>query len=92
MPHDTPQEDWLSAGEFANGASAAVVSARLTSEGIPNRIVPNGLYRDPTCSVWVPPDWIDKAKALLSHDAMPEDELTKLALSYPPPDDAGDLK
>jgi hypothetical protein len=68
------------------------VSARLTSEGIPNRVVASGFIRDPTCSVWVPPEWIDKAKALLSQDVVPEDELTKLALSYPPPDDAGDLK
>ena len=92
MPQDTPHEDWLSAGEFANGASAAVVSARLTSEGIPNRIVTSGFIRDPTCSVWVPPESLHKAKALLSQDAVPEDELAKLALSYPPPDDAGDLK
>jgi len=92
MPQDTPHEDWLSAGEFANGYSAAVVSARLTSEGIPNRIVTSGFIRDPTCSVWVPPEWIEKTKALLSQDAVSEDELDKLALSYPPPDDAGDLK
>jgi hypothetical protein len=91
MPPDTPHEDWLSAGEFDSGFAAAVVSARLTSEGIPNRIVPAG-FRDPGCSVWVPPDLIDRAKALLSQDAVPEDELTKLALSYPPPDDTGDLK
>jgi hypothetical protein len=93
MPQETHHEDWLSAGEFDNGASAAVVSARLTSEGIPNRIVPSGLYSAGAMwSVWVPPEWIQKAKALLSQDAVPEDELTKLALGYPPPDDAGDSK
>jgi hypothetical protein len=91
MPHDTPHEDWLSAGEYDSGTAAAVASARLTAEGIPNRMVPYG-PRNPGCSVWVPPEWIEKAKALLSQDAVPEDELTKLALSYPPPDDAGDLK
>jgi hypothetical protein len=92
MAHDTPYHDWLSAGEFANSASAQVVSQRLTSEGVPHRVVGSGFIRDPTCSIWVPPEWIDKAKELLSHDAVPDDELTKQALSYPPPDDVGDLK
>jgi hypothetical protein len=93
MPPDKPNEDWISAGEFANDLSAAVASARLSSEGIPNRIVTSsGFGRDPTCWIWVPPEWADKARELLSHDAVPEDELDKLALSYPPPDDAGDLK
>jgi hypothetical protein len=91
MPHDTPHEDWLSAGEYDSGTAAAVVSARLTAERIPNRMVPYG-PRNPGCSVWVRPEWIEKAKALLSQDAVPEDELTKLALSYPAPDDAEDLK
>jgi hypothetical protein len=38
-----------------------------------------------------PLDRVDEAKEHLAQVAVPEDELTKLALSYPPPDDAGDL-
>jgi len=84
--------DWVSVGEYSSGLSAGVVSVRLTTEGIPHRIVPSLDRRDPTCSIWVPPEVLDRAKALLSRDAVPEDELTKAALSYPPPDDADDLK
>ncbi len=93
MPDHEPHHDWISVGEFANSASAEVESTRLTIEGVPHRIMPSAFpIRDPTCWIWVPPEWVDKAKELLSHDAVPEDELTNLALSYPPPDDAGDLK
>ena len=49
-------------------------------------------------AIMVPEDQEAEARALIadfrnpSSNAVPEDELTKLALSYPPPDDAGDLK
>src|SRR6266478_4976785 len=82
MPDHEPHHDWISVGEFANSASAEVESTRLTIEGVPHRIMPSAFpIRDPTCWIWVPPEWVDKAKELLSHDAVPEDELTKLALS-----------
>jgi hypothetical protein len=93
MPDHDQHREWISVGEFANSASAQMASERLTIETIPNRTVPSAFpMRDPTCWIWVPPESADKAKELLSHDAVPEDELDKLALSYPPPDDAGELK
>jgi hypothetical protein len=91
MPDRDQHRDWISVGEFANSASAQVASERLTIESIPHRVMPSAFMRDPTCWIWMPPESADKAKELLSHDAVPEDELDKLALSYPPPEDAGDL-
>jgi hypothetical protein len=38
--------------------------------------------------IWVPPEWLEKAKQVVAEAAVSEDELSKLALSYPPPDDA----
>jgi hypothetical protein len=82
--------DWVSVGEYADAYSAGIVSKRLTTEEVPHRIVTSGLPRGgPIRWIWVPPEWVDKAKEVLSHDAVPDDELTKLALNYPPPDDAG---
>jgi hypothetical protein len=87
-----PHHGWISVGEFANAFSARAVSQRLTVEEVPHKIETTGLRSDPTCWIWVPPEWANKAKEILSSDAVPEDDLTKLALSYPPPDDAGNLK
>jgi hypothetical protein len=88
MSDDKPHEDWIGVGQFPDPLSAAVVSQRLTTEGIPNRIVGGPWFRrDPTCWIWVPPDWACEAKAHLAQDAVPEDELTALALKDSPPDD-----
>jgi hypothetical protein len=82
-------QDWVSVGEFENLTSAAVVSKRLNIEGVPHRIVTSPLpYRVPTCWIWVPPEWHDKAKRILAKNAVSDSELTAEALSYPPPDDA----
>jgi hypothetical protein len=82
-------DDWISVGEFADSYSAQVVSRRLAVEGVPHRIESSGLpRRGPVRWIWVPPEWVERAKEILSHDAVPDDELTKLAMSYPPPDDA----
>ena len=84
---------WISVGEFPNAFSANTVSQRLSSEKIPNRVVFSTLpRRGPECWIWVPPEWVDKAKAVLTEDAVSEDELAKAALSYPPPDDADGVK
>ncbi len=88
MPHNP----WPSVGEFTNPVDVGLVSQRLKMEGIPHRIAPAGLNRDRLLSIWVPPDWLERARELLSHDAVPEDDLTRAALSYPPPDDADSLK
>jgi hypothetical protein len=86
---DMTRGDWIGVGEYGNYASAQVVSGVLTAARIPHRIVPSPPpFRDPTCWIWVPPEWSDKAKALVAKASVSEEELTKLALSYPPPDDA----
>jgi hypothetical protein len=85
-------EDWIAMGEYANYASAQVVAQRLKIEGIPHRIIASSGPRDPTCWIWIPPRWADKVKQILAANAVSDDELAKLALSYPPPDDAESLK
>ena len=93
MPDNQPHHDWINVGEFSDSLSATVVSQRVTTEGIPNRMVhdTSGLSRGvPTCWIWVPSERADEAKKHLAQDRVPEDDLTKLALSYPPPDDAPD--
>jgi hypothetical protein len=88
-----PQHPWPSVGEFTDPILAALVCRRLTVEGIPHRIAPpNPFLSAHSISIWVPPEWLERAKELLSTDAVPEEDLTKAALSYPPPDDADNLK
>jgi len=80
------EDDWVTVGQFSDPLSAEIVSKRLTEEGVPNRI-----WTPPRsggeCYVWVPPESLDTAKQLLAEPAVPEDELTALALKDPPPDD-----
>ena len=86
--------DWLSVGEFTNLIDADLTSKRLSDAGIPNRVVvPQNLVGGAwggtvQCYVWVPPEAVDQAKSALATSAIPDDELTKLALDTPPPDDA----
>jgi hypothetical protein len=81
--------DWIGIGVFGNYASALVVSRLLTDENVPHRVVGSPAPgRDPECYIWVPPDWLDRAKKVLADAQISDDELTRQALSYPPPDDA----
>jgi hypothetical protein len=79
-------DNWISVGEYQSGISAGIASNRLNIDGVPNRTA-HGL-RDPTWYIWVPPEWVEKAKQLLAKEVVDEDALTALALQYPPPDDA----
>jgi hypothetical protein len=79
-------EDWISVGEYQSGISADIASNRLSSDGVPNRTAHG--FRDPTWFIWVPTEWVDRAKELLAKEAVEEQELTALALQFPPPDDA----
>jgi hypothetical protein len=82
------REDWVSVAEFSGPLPARIVAVRLTAEGVPHRVVGNVWpRRDPTTWIWVPPEWRERAQQILAEPAMSEDELTKLALSYPPSDD-----
>lgn len=81
-----PDEDWVTVGEYSGPLSAAIVSRRLTEEGVPNRI-----WSPPQsggeCFLWVARESLDAAKAILSQPAVSEEDLTALALRDPPPDD-----
>jgi hypothetical protein len=87
------EHDWISVGQYTNLVDAQLVSDRLTSEGVPNRIyIPQtlgGTNVAPAleCYVWVPPESAEEARRVLAMSAISEAELTDLALKYPPPDD-----
>jgi hypothetical protein len=80
--------DWVSVCEFTGAAAAALAAERLEEHGIPCKVMNPGNYRDLTRCVWVAPDRALEAKTILARDEVPEDDLTKEALRYPPPDDA----
>lgn len=81
-----PDEDWITVGEYSDALSAAIVSKRLTEEGVPNRIW-SPQRSGGGCFVWVARESLEAAKAILSQPAVPEEDLTALALKDPPPDD-----
>jgi len=78
--------DWVTVGQYSDPMSAAIVSKRLSEEGVPNRVwAPPRASGD--CYIWVPPESADAAKEILAEPAVPEEELTALALKDSPPDD-----
>jgi len=83
--------DWISVGEFDSLISAEVVSKRLSADRVPNRIVAEPVFGpggpEATRWIWVPPEWQDQAKKISAEDAVTEEELARVALGYPPPDD-----
>jgi hypothetical protein len=84
-----PRQDWENVGEYANWHSASAISRRLTNEDVPHRVVSSGLPdRDSRRWIEVPPEWADRAKGILAQPAVPEEELTEEALSFPRVDDA----
>ena len=80
--------EWVRVGEFNWGGGASWAANRLIRRGIPAKLMKSGVFGDPNSYVWVPHDRASEAKAILATDEGPEDELTKEALRYPPPDDA----
>jgi hypothetical protein len=87
-----PHQDWVSVGEYTNRYSASAISIRLTTEGVPHRVVSSGLPdRDSTRWIEVPPEWADRAKEILVQPAVPEDELTEEALRFSRADDVNDI-
>ena len=84
--------DWVSVGEYPNFEAAEVVAGRLSTEGVPNRVVstePGGPLFGALgeYSLLVPPDSVEAARRILSESAITEADLTALALQDPPPDD-----
>jgi hypothetical protein len=81
--------EWTTVAEYADLLSAEVVSRMLSGMGIQNRIYRPPLYRTPTPKYYilVPPESTEEAKTALERSAISDQELTKLALKYPPPDD-----
>jgi hypothetical protein len=79
--------DWVSVGEFDGVGPASLAAAHLDEHGIPCKVMSSGLVRDRARFLWVPPERAEEAKAVLATDEVPEDELAKEALSFPPPDD-----
>ena len=82
MSHD----DWVTVAQYTDPMAAGIAARLLTSLDIPNRVSawPRSFQRD----IWVPPEFVSEAKRALEQGTVPEQDLTKLALSYPPPDDA----
>jgi len=87
-----PDKPWVSIGEYPNLESANVVAGRLTVEGLLNRVV----SADPAgplfgavgeYAVVVPPESLQAARRVLAESAIPDEDLTALALKDPPPDD-----
>jgi len=80
------EDDWVTVGEYTDASSAAIISRRLTQEGVPNR-----LWTSPRPGgenyIWVRRESLQAAERILSEPALPADELTALALKDPPPDD-----
>lgn len=82
-------DDWISIGEYSSYQSARIVADVLDNAEVPNRIVTATMrFEDPTCWIWVPPERATEARRALEECAVPDDELTKQAMEYPPPDDA----
>lgn len=86
--------DWVSVGEYSNLIDARLVSRQLHLAGIPNRIEDAlGVFDPGQCglvghfAIWVSSDKLDEATRILAEQAISDDELTKLALGTPPPDD-----
>lgn len=79
-------QDWISVGRYLDPVSASLVSKRLSDEGVPNRIwmPPRSLGE---AYIWVPPESAEAAKRIIAQPAVPEAELTDLALKDLPPDD-----
>ena len=87
-----PHQDWVSVGEYTNRYSASAISIRLTTEGVPHRVVSSGLPdSDSTRWIEVPPEWVDRAREILVQPAVPEDELTEEALRSSRADDVNDI-
>ena len=76
----------MTVGQYSDPLSAGIVSKRLSEEGIPNRIY-TPLRSSGECYIWVAPESVEAAKQILSQPAVPEEELTALAMKDPAPDD-----
>jgi hypothetical protein len=83
---------WVSVGEYESDTAADTLAASLTIAGVPNEVVSGSVAfagPNPGRCIWVPPEWVERAKAILDEPAVPEDELTAQALRYSPLDDEG---
>jgi hypothetical protein len=81
-----PDDDWVTVAQYSGPMSAAVAGGLLTGLAIPNRV--SVWPRSSLCDIWVPPEFAEEAKKALEQGSVSDQDLTKLALSYPPPEDA----
>jgi hypothetical protein len=81
-------ERWSSVGDYDECVSAEAIRGVLAADGLPCYIQSNahvpGLGS--AFSVRVPAALVERARALLAHEAISDSELTELALREPPPD------
>jgi hypothetical protein len=88
-----PQAGWINIAKFPNSDEAESELKSLVAAGIPALIT--GLeYAAPPAAdfseryIWIPEELIEQAKFVLARPSISEEELTKLALQSPPPEDA----
>jgi len=82
-------EGWVSVGECESETAADTQAAALSVAGVPNELIRDqaaGIARSPGSWIWVPPEWVERARAILDEQAVPESELAAQALSYPEPE------
>jgi hypothetical protein len=85
-------DDWVTLTSFPDLESAEAAASKLDGI-IPSEIL--GPLDDPVsadhlgqCFLWVPATLVEEANFALAEPAASDEELTKLALESPPPDDA----
>jgi hypothetical protein len=83
---------WIELASFANLTDAEEAVKKLVCAGIPTQTL--GPDQQPLttayvgeCYVWIPEELSDEATEVLNPPSVSEEELTKLALQSPPPDD-----
>ncbi len=84
MNDDVPDGSWVSVATYNDTISPDVTAGLLSSMGIPA-----GVNRPPRSYIYyvvVPPERLPEAKAVVDAPPIPDDELTRLALSEPPED------
>jgi hypothetical protein len=84
---------WMNIATFPNFKEAQAAQISLIAAGVPAEVLGvDGMpLSDEDLSeryIWIPGELIDEANFVLATSTISEEELTKLALQSPPPDDA----
>jgi hypothetical protein len=81
--------DWVTVKQYDDFTSVEIGARLLSGLGIPNRIDRPTFRRFAEwCDLWVPPEFAEDAKKALGGGSVSDEELTRLALQSPSPDDA----